>query len=678
MSRLQYARPCRGVQIFTKRKHRCLSSAAYEEASEDNTVKNLTVRDLAYNYKTGKPSILESFEPPCIRNFSIIAHIDHGKSTLSDAILVKTKNITEQERKGKQQHLDTLQVERERGITVKAQTATMVYKNKYLLNLIDTPGHVDFSFEVMRSLASCQGAVLLVDSTKGIQAQTLSTYYAAEEAGLKIIPVVTKIDMPNAQIDDTILSIATTFNMEPEVVIATSARSGVGVTELLDAIVTRIPPPPTPMVTPARLRIIDMWFHSTRGVVCLVQCVDGCLHENERITTCQLLSMGHASGVGTGGEFNVQELGILTPTPLRTKVLKGGQVGYLIAGMKDYMKAILGDTVVRCDDVAKAPPVPLPLFQPSASALYASVFPMDGDNFESLQIAVGRLALNDASLEVEKENSITLGSGLRIGFLGVLHMEVFHQRLRDELNMPVLLTRPNVPYTLLDRSTGERTIIANLADWPSTVSQRGYAVLEPMVEATIITPLDCLGEMLTLLKDKRGTQTDTMFMDESRVVLNYLIPWAEVVTDFHDQAKNLSSGYASFTFKPSPFAEADLVKCDLTINGESVEALSFVCHRDKVTRLGRELTEKLKDVIPRQQFEVIIQARIGMKSSAKSRIAPYRKDVLTTKAGKTVGGGDVTRKKKLLEKQKEGKKRSKTVGNVQLTQEAFWSLLSRK
>ncbi|KAG5180728.1 GTP-binding protein lepa C-terminus-domain-containing protein [Tribonema minus] len=539
--------------------------------------------------------------------------------------------------------------------------------------------------QVVRSLSSCQGALLLVDATQGVQAQTLTTFRAAQEAGIKVLPVVTKIDLPNAQVEDTIFSMAATFDLDPEHVLATSAKTGQGIDAVLETIVKHVPPPPSEWdaAAPLRARVLDSWYDPLRGVVCLVQCVDGVLAEGDRISTCHLMSGAAAAGAGQGGgdtTFSVQEVGLLTPAPVRTRSLWSGQVGYMIGGIKSVRQVLLGDTVIRAGTRKgasdEAPPPPLPLFAPCRPNLFASCFPLDGDDFATLLTAVERLALNDASLQVHRENSTMLGHGLRVGFLGLLHMEVFKQRLDDEFNMAVLVTAPNVPYIFRDRDTGAEVEIENLADWPEEKRRGVTQVLEPMVEATVITPEDCLGSMLTLLQDKRGTELDTKFIDGERVLLVYKLPWQEVVTDLHDKAKSISSGYASLTYRPIDPEPADLVLCEMAINTEVVGALSFVSHRSSVMRLGRDLAARLKKVIPRQQFEVVIQARLGAKPFARERIPPYRKDVLI-KSGKTVGGGDPSRKRKLLDKQKEGKRRAKTVGKVQLPQSAFWALLSK-
>ena len=597
-------------------------------------------------------------------------------------------NITAAEKKAKPQNTDTLQVERERGITVKAQTASMVFRHPkdnldYLLNLVDTPGHVDFAYEVFRSLSACQGALLLVDSTQGIQAQTLSTHTRAKEAHLTIIPVITKADLPHAQIDEVTLQMATTLEMDLEDVLVTSAKSGLGVHTILPAVIDRIPPPKGEPLAPLRARLVDSWYDETRGVVCLVQVVDGLIKENDRIS---------AFSLGPSESFSVQEVGVLCPYQMRTGRLLTGQVGYVIAGMRSTRQALMGDTLFHHhkgggEAAEAAMPSPLPGFEKAKSMLFASIYPLDTQDFDSLELAVNKLTLNDASVTVQREGSNTsLGSGLRCGFLGLLHMEVFNQRLRDEFGTAVLLTSPTVPYKIVQPLEGGREgevserIIQTLADWPdpaTTLNYRDLRIEEPVVEVTVLTPVKCLGAITTCLKERRGVQEDIKYLDDENVVLIYRLPWQEVVTDLHDVVKNVSAGYASLNFREAGYASDDLVKVELALNGEEVDALSFVCHRAKAEREGRRVALKLKNVIDRQNFEINIQAKVGRKIVARERVAPYRKDVLVTKSGKNVGGGDVTRKKKLLEKQKQGKKRAKMVGKVSLSQEAFWAVISK-
>ncbi|CAM9717234.1 unnamed protein product [Ectocarpus sp. 12 AP-2014] len=680
------AAPLRGICVAVRW---CSTNSSSDAAGRHP---EMTVNDLHR-----QPDILSGFDPSLIRNFSIIAHIDHGKSTLADTLLVRTGTISAKDSRGSPQMLDTLKVERDRGITVKAQTASMLHDG-HLLNLIDTPGHVDFSYEVVRSLSACQGALLLVDATQGVQAQTLSTAKAAQAAGLKLVPVVTKIDLHHA--NDAILSVATTFDLDPDDVIPTSAKTGEGVDEarllfctarVLGAIVERVPPPPREVdpAAPLRARLVDSWYDAIRGVVCLVEVVDGCLVEQDRVVPFHLkygsgfasVSGSDAAGGGspapsTSSEtFSVQEVGLLTPAPTRTGALYPGQVGYIIAGMRSTRQATMGDTIIKAG--ASPPPSPLLIIEPSKSMLFASVYPLDDGDFDSLLRAVERLALNDAAIEWEREQSPALGMGLRMGFLGVLHMEVFHQRLVDEFDTPVLLTTPTVPYQIQPSGGRDPVTVINLSDWPDPSKKDGlkFKVLEPVVDATIITPTECLGAMLTLLKNRRGRQTSIKYLDGERVLLEYKLPWQEVVSDLHDQAKTVSSGYASFDYCAAEPEAADLVKVDISINGDSVDALSFVCHRDAAQRKGRDVARRLKEVIDRQQFEVVVHAKMGARPFAKERIPPYRKDVLM-KSGKLVGGGDSSRKKKLLDKQKKGKARAKTVGRVQLSQEAFWAVLS--
>ena len=622
------------------------------------------------------------------------ASISHINPPLAPTLLPLPSfkgNITAAEKKAKPQNTDTLQVERERGITVKAQTASMIYRHPkdnldYLLNLVDTPGHVDFAYEVSRSLSACQGALLLVDSTQGIQAQTISTHTRAQEAKLKIIPVITKADLPHAQTDDVILQMATTLEIDLEDALVTSAKSGLGVHTILPAVIDRIPPPKGEPDAPLRARLVDSWYDETRGVVCLVQVVDGLIKENDRISTFSL---------GPSESFSVQEVGVLCPYQLRTGRLLTGQVGYVIAGMRSTRQALMGDTLFhhhkRGGEAAEAAmPAPLPGFEKAKSMLFASIYPLDTQDFDSLELAVNKLTLNDASVTVQREGSNTsLGSGLRCGFLGLLHMEVFNQRLRDEFGTAVLLTSPTVPYKIVqplpegeggrDGEVTER-IIQTLADWPdpaTTPNYRDLRIEEPVVEATVLTPVKCLGAITTCLKERRGVQEDIKYLDDKNVVLKYRLPWQEVVTDLHDVVKNVSAGYASLNYREAGYASDDLVKVELALNGDEVDALSFVCHRAKAEREGRRVALKLKTVIDRQNFEINIQAKVGRKVVARERVAPYRKDVLVTKAGKNVGGGDVTRKKKLLEKQKQGKKRAKMVGKVSLSQEAFWAVISK-
>ncbi|KAL7694078.1 Translation factor GUF1 mitochondrial [Plasmopara halstedii] len=608
---------------------------------------------------------LEEFEPERIRNFSIVAHIDHGKSTLADRLLETSGNISRQERE-KAQFLDNLKVERERGITVKAQTASMLHRDSitgmtYMLNLVDTPGHVDFSYEVNRSLSACEGVLLLVDCSQGIQAQTLATYYAAKERNLHVVPVLTKIDMPHAEVDDSILSLSSLLNVDPDDVLLTSAKTGDGINEVLPAVVSRLPPPvKCNRSAPLRCLLVDSFYDDYRGTVCLVKVVDGALFTGDRIYSAHQKT-----------KHEVQETGLLLPSRFKTEGLYAGQVGYIIAGMKSTTEAKVGDTFFK-EGALSADMKALPGFQEARSMVFASMYPTDDSSFDELRVAIEKLTLNDASVTTQQETSGALGMGFRCGFLGLLHMEVFHQRLSDEQGIQVMVTAPMVPYTVIGPK-GERCTVETPGAFPE--STKYYDILEPMVEASIITPSSYLGSVLALAKKKRGIQTNLVYLEDERVIVTIDVPWQEIVTNFYNELKTISSGYATLNYREITPQRSDIVKVDVMINGKVLDALSFVCHRSRATPDGRLLCQKLKRVIDRQQFEISIQAALGGKIFAKERIAPYRKDVLI-KSGKTVGGGDSTRKKKLLAKQKEGKRRMRTVSNVQLSQDAFWSVLS--
>lgn len=636
-------------------------------------------------FKIVEEDLLSAISVDHIRNFSVIAHVDHGKSTLSDCILQYTGNIDEKERR-KGQVLDMLKVERERGITVKAQTASMTYDDertgiRYLLNLIDTPGHIDFSYEVSRSLASCQGALLLVDSTQSVQAQTLTNFGKAKKLGLGIIPIVTKIDLPNSQPEETALAMGTTFSLDPDTVIPTSAKKNIGTKEVIEAIIDRLPSPKAGLNgknTPFMGRIVDSWYDEHRGVVCLVQAIGGVLEEGQRMTT--FASVRESRDLDSRSDFSIQEIGLLTPTPLRTKVLSAGQVGYVIAGMRSTRQARIGDTVYLPSDWTSKEKalVPLEGYEAAKQMLFASVFPVDSNELEEMYAAVDRLLLNDSSISIVRDYSPSLGSGLRCGFLGFLHMEVFNQRLQDEFNIGVVVTTPSVPYNIhflegLDAGTSKT--ISCVSQWPD-VDKKKFTVMEPIVKVVLITPQEHYGAMVDVLKERRSTDISVQYLDDGGVVVTCNTPWQEVVCDMNDQVKHLSSGYASFNYEDAGHQEADLIKVEIAVNGEACAPLSFIVHSDKAVSAGRKMANKLKEVLSRQQFEIVLQARVGSKILARERIAPYRKDVLA-RSGKTVGGGDISRKKKLLEKQKEGKKRAKMVGKVEIGQEAFFSVLQR-
>ncbi len=598
---------------------------------------------------------LATFTPDRVRNFSVIAHIDHGKSTLSDRLLEVTGTLSTRQKN--EQFLDKLQVERERGITVKAQTASMVYEyqgKEYLLNLIDTPGHVDFSYEVSRSLYACQGALLLVDAAQGVQAQTMANFYLAFAQDLTIVPIINKIDMANANIEKVARELDTLFDFQQTDLVLASAKTGIGISEILAAIITRIPAPVTEPESPLKCLLFDSWFDEYRGVICLIALYAGSLKKGDNVIFAQ-----------TELKYEILEIGVMYPNPMATDALYSGQVGYIITGMKTVKEARVGDTIYH----AKAPVTPFPGFKPAKPMVFAGIYPVDNTDFELLRDSIEKLTLNDASVSVEKKSSPALGLGFRCGFLGLLHMDVFKQRLEQEYNMSVIITAPSVRYQL--KLTNRTTVeIENPSDFP----ERNYIeeVLEPMINATIITPSKYLGAIIELCQKKRGAQKDMSYLDEDRVIMKYKLPLNEVATDFYDQLKSVSSGYASFDYEECGYESADLIKMDILLNGKPVDALTVIVHKDSAYNIGRYLAEKLRSVIPRQMFEVIIQAALGTNIIARERISALRKNVIAK-----CYGGDISRKRKLLEKQKEGKKRMKQVGNVEIPQEAFLTVLKR-
>lgn len=600
---------------------------------------------------------LSKITPDKIRNFSIIAHIDHGKSTLADRLLEYTGTLST--RTGlNEQFLDKLQVEKERGITVKAQTASMFYKYKgetYLLNLIDTPGHVDFSYEVSRSLYACQGALLLVDAAQGVQAQTMANFYLAFEQDLTIVPVINKIDLPTANVERVSAELNKLFDFRAEECILASAKSGIGITDILDAVVERIPAPSSNLDLPLKALLFDSWYDAYRGVVCLIALKDGILKKGDHIYLHQ-----------SNCKHEILELGLMYPEQTPMDALYAGQVGYIITGMKTIKEARVGDTISHPKTDVK----PFPGFKPAKSMVFAGIFPVDTSEFELLADAVEKLTLNDASVHVEKKTSAALGLGFRCGFLGLLHMDVFKQRLEQEYELDIIATAPSVMYYIDLKHNKGRISVENPADFPDPAQIE--EILEPMLSATIIVPKQYLGNVLSLCQEKRGIQKNMEYLDEDRVVLTYLLPLNEVATDFYDTLKSVSSGYASFDYETAGYEISDLVKMDILLNGDPVDALAVIVHRSKAERIGRDLCEKLSKVIPRQLFEVVIQAAIGAKILARERVAALRKNV-TAKCY----GGDITRKRKLLEKQKEGKKRMKQVGSVSVPQEAFLTILKR-
>lgn len=598
---------------------------------------------------------LKNFTPEKIRNFSIIAHIDHGKSTLSDRLLEKTGTLST--RTKNEQFLDKLQVEKERGITVKAQTATMVYLYKgeeYLLNLIDTPGHVDFSYEVSRSLYACQGALLLVDATQGVQAQTMANFYQAFSQNLVILPVINKVDMANAEPQRTMIEIENLFDFTEEDCIQVSGKTGFGIDVLLEHIITKIPCPKTRPQESFKALLFDSWYDKYKGVISLIAIEQGELHKGNIITT-------HASGQS----YEILEIGVMYPDQVSTDVLYSGQVGYIIAGMKTVKEACIGDTLYLKNHPEKA----FPGFKPARPMVFAGLFPIENTEFELLSDAIEKLTLNDASVKIEKTHSDALGIGFRCGFLGLLHMEVFQQRLEQEYEVSVIATAPGVLYKVL-LTSGEEQFIETPAEFPN-VTQIDK-IYEPMIRATIMLNKEHIGTIIQLCQEKRGTQLEFNYLGDNRIVLIYMLPLNEVVIDFYDQLKSLTSGYTSLDYEEAGYQESKLVKMDILLNGDPVDALSTIAHIDKVQHIGRNLVEKLREIIDRQMYEIAIQAVVGGKVLARVTISGFRKDVTSH-----CYGGDVSRKKKLLEKQKEGKKKMKSIGKVEIPQEAFLAILKK-
>jgi len=598
---------------------------------------------------------LKNFTPDKIRNFSVIAHIDHGKSTMSDRLLEITGTLSD--RKKHEQFLDKLQVERERGITVKAQTASMFYEyegDTYLLNLIDTPGHVDFSYEVSRSLYACQGALLLVDAAQGVQAQTMANFYLAFGQDLAIVPIINKVDMAAADPERIAKQLTTLFDFQRDEMLLTSAKTGLGMDKVLEATIKKIPAPTGSTEAPLKALLFDSWYDEYRGVVCLIVLHDGVIKKGDSITLAQ-----------SGRKYDVLELGIMYPNETPMNALYPGQVGYLISGMKTVQEARVGDTLFH----THAPVTPLPGFKPAKPMVFAGIYPIIGPDFELLNDAIEKLTLNDPSLTVEKKTSVALGLGFRCGFLGLLHMDVFKQRLEQEYGLDVIATAPSVLYKI-KLVNGKTVNIERPSEFPDP--SRIEQVLEPIIDATIIVPKAYVGSMLKLCEEKRGVQTGLTYLDEDRIILKYKLPLNEVATDFYDQLKSLSSGYASFDYEEAGYEPSNLVKMDILLNGNPVDALSIIVHKDKAYHIGRSLTKKLRKLIPRQLFEVAIQAALGAKIISRETVSALRKDVIAK-----CYGGDITRKRKLLEKQKKGKKRMKQVGNVEVPQEAFLNILKK-
>jgi GTP-binding protein LepA len=598
--------------------------------------------------------ILVDSPAPRMRNFCIIAHIDHGKSTLADRMLQLTGIVND--RQMREQYLDRMDLERERGITIKSQAVRMPWKidqDDYVLNMIDTPGHVDFSYEVSRSLAACEGAVLLVDAAQGIEAQTLANLYLAMENDLEIIPVLNKIDLPAAQPEKYAEELAGLIGCEIEDILHVSGKTGQGVPELLDRLVRDIPPPTGELEAAPRAMIFDSVYDAYRGVITYVRMVDGTLSAREKIKM-----------MSTGAVHELLEIGVSSPEPSPTKSLSAGEVGYLITGVKDVRQSKVGDTVTSKDNTAKAS---LKGYVEPRPMVFSGIYPIDGGDYPALREALDKLRLSDAALVYEPETSVALGFGFRCGFLGLLHLEIISERLEREFGLGLIATSPSVVYQVTMEDGSEHTV-TNPSEFPTGKIKE---VLEPVVNATILSPRDYVGTIMELCQTRRGSMIDMQYLSEDRVQLRYKLPLAEIVFDFFDHLKSKTQGYASLDYEESGLQASDLVKVDLLLQGDQVDAFSAIVHKDKAYAHGVSITAKLRELIPRQQFEVPIQAAVGSRIIARESIRAMRKDVLAK-----CYGGDITRKRKLLEKQKEGKRRMKMVGKVEVPQEAFIAALS--
>ncbi|TFK76221.1 GTP-binding protein lepa [Pluteus cervinus] len=608
----------------------------------------------------------EAYTCDLIRNFSIIAHIDHGKSTLADRLLELTGTIQKKQVGRNEQVLDKLKVERERGITVKAQTASMIHKfsgKEYLLNLIDTPGHVDFSWEVSRSLAACQGALLLVDASQGVQAQSISVFHIAQERGLKIIPVLNKIDLPAAQPERIAAQMQSTFGIDPTEIIPISAKTGQGVEAILEAIIQRIPPPSGLENAPLKAFLFDSFYDRYRGVISLVNVQAGTIRKGDKILSCH-----------TRKRYEVQDVGVMYPEEVPVDCLRPGQVGYVSCNMKESSEAHIGDTLFRIGH----PVEPMPGFKPAKAMVYAGVFPVDSNDFPKLEESIKRLTLTDRSVTMQRESSSALGQGCRLGFLGTLHMDVFRQRLEDEYDANVIITAPTVPYKVIYKD--KEVYISNPTEFPDVTdtTSKVKEIHEPVVRASIIVPEEGFGDMMDLCYSHRAEGLEHRYLDagsgstSSRIILTCIIPLSEIVTDFFDQLKSRSSGFASFDYEDAGYKKSDLAKMTFLLNAKPVDALALIVHRSAQDTIGRAWVKKLHKVIPRQLFEVPIQAAIGRKIIARETLSALRADV-------TAGlyGGHYERKMKHLENQKESKKRMKRMGSVDLPQEAFFDILRK-
>lgn len=590
-----------------------------------------------------------------IRNFSIIAHIDHGKSTLADRLIEYTGTLTKREME--EQILDSMDLERERGITIKAQAVRSIYTardgQEYMLNFIDTPGHVDFTYEVSRALAACEGALLVIDATQGIEAQTLANVYLALDNDLEIIPVINKIDLPSADPERVKHEIEDVIGIDASEAVLTSAKTGIGIEDVLEAIVAKIPAPEGDAQKPLKALVFDSKFDAYKGVVLYFRVIDGRVRKGMKIRM-----------MATGAEFEVTEVGVFKPNPVIVDELDAGQVGFLAAAIKNVKDARVGDTITDANNPADEA---LPGYRKATPMVYCGLYPVENSDYDNLRDALEKLQLNDASLVFEPETSVALGFGFRCGFLGLLHMDVIKERLEREYNLALITTAPNVIYEVF-RTNGDVELVDNPSNFPDpTVIDH---VEEPYVNATIIVPKDYVGAVMELSQEKRGEYENMTYLDETRVMIHYALPLSEIIFDYFDRLKSATRGYASLDYELAGYRASDLVKVDIMLNGDPVDALSAIVHREKATVRGRQLVEKLRSLIPRQMFEIPVQAAIGNKIIARENVRALRKDVLAK-----CYGGDISRKRKLLEKQKEGKKRMKQVGSVELPQEAFMAIL---
>jgi len=594
-------------------------------------------------------------DPTLIRNFSIIAHIDHGKSTLADRILEATGALTEREKQA--QFLDKMEIERERGITIKAQNVRLEYKasdgKKYRLHLIDTPGHVDFNYEVSRSLSACEGALLVVDASQGVEAQTLANVFLALDNNLEIIPVLNKIDLPSADVDRTKREIEDVIGLDCSNAVLASAKTGLGVKDILEAVVQRVPPPKGDANATPRALIFDSWYDSYRGAVVMLRVVDGTIRKGQKVRF-----------LATGRDYEITEMGVFAPHATAITELGPGEVGFIAGNIKSVTDTKIGDTVT---DAVHPTTSALPGFKEVKPMVFAGIFPTDSAQYEDLRDALSKLNMNDAAFVYEPDTSEALGFGFRCGFLGLLHMEIIQERLEREYNLDLITTAPSVVYHVY-LNDGEMKLIENPARLPQT--QYVDHIEEPIYRVTIHVPSSYVGAVIALCQDRRGEQKSLQYASADRVIITYDMPLSEVLFDFHDKLKSVSRGYASMDYELEGYRAADLVKLDMLVNGDPLDALSVIVHREKAFQRGRDLAVKLKDIVPRQQYEVAIQAAIGSKVIARTTVKAMRKDV-TAKCY----GGDISRKRKLLEKQKEGKKRMKMVGSVEIPQEAFLAIL---